>query len=157
MVTRVPAYPCLPGPGQPVLVLVPPQPPPTRSGTRFQISRPGCNSTLCTRTYEYSSSYFIIQISQLHFIINNSNSSSPCKLIEQSARAQQYGSFEKAGRHGRPVHSPPLLAVHCSGHAQGGNSTPVKTHAESLVRRAKLLLCTSILGSLYGFAGQEQS
>ena len=42
---------CL-GPGYPVPV--PPQPPPTRSGTPFRISRPGCNSTAVHFCYEAS-------------------------------------------------------------------------------------------------------
>ena len=42
--TRVPGYPCLSGPGYPLPV--PPPPPPTKSGTRFQLLRPGCNSNV---------------------------------------------------------------------------------------------------------------
>ena len=43
--TRVPGYPCLPGPGYPIPV--PPQPPRTRSGTRFLRGR---GATLLTST-----------------------------------------------------------------------------------------------------------
>ena len=44
----VPGYPRLPGPEHPVPVAA--LPPPTRSGTRFQILRPGCNPSLYEET-----------------------------------------------------------------------------------------------------------
>ena len=60
MVPRVPGYPSLPGPGYPVPV--PPQPPPTRSGTRFQILRPGCNSNADKRSPEYTPCYVRVDL-----------------------------------------------------------------------------------------------